>query len=155
MAEIIEDRVSFMVAKLLDEKGFDELCTAFYVETKKPSLKLELKECDKSAGFEKCCNTTLKEYNSEDEYNVSAPTLQMAMVWLMQRGIYISIEPIFSVFREDMFFVVKIYNVNENNDVSCSKAFMYKFEYIIVGISNVMQYALEQTKSVKLCSNYQ
>lgn len=151
--ELIEDRVDFFVAKLLDERGFDERCTAFYVQQ---SNKIVLQECNKSVCFESCCNSILKEYNSKDEYNVSAPTIQMAMVWLMQRGIYISIEPIFSAFiREPMFFVVKAYTVNENNDVSCSKSYMYKCEYITIGISDVIRYTLEQTKSLKICSNYQ
>ena len=94
MAEIIEDRVSFEVAKLLDEKGFDEWCTAFYVKQGKNVI---LQECDKSVCFEKCCNTTLKEYNSKNEYNVSAPTIQMAMKWLMvKHKIYFSILPVFN-----------------------------------------------------------
>ena len=63
MAEIIENRVSYEVAELLKQKGFDEWCTAFYV---KQGKNVVLQECDKSVCFEKCCNTTLDEYKVVD-----------------------------------------------------------------------------------------
>ena len=64
---ITEDYVSFETAKLLKDKGFDEICMGFYT----PEKELHL--------------TFLGETNSiwlDD--SISAPTLQMAMKWLRE-----------------------------------------------------------------------
>ena len=60
-----EDYVSFEIAKLLKEKGFDEACIGFYT----PQKELHF--------------TLLEETNSMwlDD-SISAPTLQMAMKWI-------------------------------------------------------------------------
>ena len=62
-----EDYVSFETAKLLKEKGFDEVCIGFYT----PQKELHF--------------TLLEETNSMwlDD-SISAPTLQMAMKWLRE-----------------------------------------------------------------------
>ena len=66
MATITEDYVSFEIAKLLKEKGFSELTTKTYPY------------------FED------KDY----KYDISCPTLQMAMKWLREvYNIFIVIEP--------------------------------------------------------------
>lgn len=66
MATITEEYVSFEVAKLLKEKGFDEPCVWSYDPN--------------SASFAKSYNEFK---NSElNEYEYSKPTLQMAMKWL-------------------------------------------------------------------------
>lgn len=111
MAEIIEKRVSFEVAKLLKEKGFDEYCTAFYV---KQGKNVFLQECNKSVCFEKCCNTTLDEYNSKNEYNVSAPTIQMAIEWLMlNHNMYFSLLPV-SVNDKLKTYKISVYRSIDN-----------------------------------------
>lgn len=111
MAEIIEKRVSFEVAELLKQKGFDEWCTAFYVKKGKNVI---LQECDNSVCFEECHNTTLEEYNSKNEYNVSAPTIQMAIEWLMlNHNMYFSFLPVF-VNDKLNSYKISVYRTTEN-----------------------------------------
>ena len=67
---ITEDYVSFEIAKLLKEKGFNGLCNAYY-------------DCFTTDNFHSGCEPT--DFNSIDNRIrkiVSAPTLQMAMKWL-------------------------------------------------------------------------
>ena len=77
---IIEDYVSFEVAKLLKEKGFHEPCIATY-------------------------NSTTKNFQVEEIYEdwtihwkgyISAPTHQMAMKWLRGKGIECVVIPIWN-----------------------------------------------------------
>ena len=68
---ITEDYVSFEIAKLLKEKGFDEYC-GYY---------------DKTGEY-----WDYKTFNHKGDEYISAPTLQMAMKWL--RKVHnLSIEP--------------------------------------------------------------
>ncbi len=69
---ITEDYCSFEVAKLLKEKGFDEACRAVYEEE---VLRI---------------NTLCDYYNSELSSYVCAPTHQMAMKWLREKGFHIN-----------------------------------------------------------------
>ena len=72
MAIISEDYVSFEIAKLLKEKGFNGLCNAYY-------------DCFTTNNFHNGCEPT--DFNSIDtriRKIVSAPTLQMAMKWLRE-----------------------------------------------------------------------
>lgn len=90
---ITEDYVSFEVAKLLKEKGFDEKCRALYTvwfdEVEGP------KE-DKA-----------ENWNIEPRY-FSAPTLQMAMKWLREvHKITIDI-----LFKGDRIY----YEIHQNNE---------------------------------------
>ena len=62
-----EDYVSFEVAKLLKEKGFDESCRAVYEEE---VLRI---------------NTLCDYHNSELSSYVSAPTHQMACAWIREK----------------------------------------------------------------------
>ena len=78
---IIEDYVSFEIAKLLKEKGFDETCRAFWKEW---NGEISLCGCNSSHTFEYCHNTMLENYNDSEETNITAPTLQMAMKWLRE-----------------------------------------------------------------------
>lgn len=68
---ITEDYVSFEVAKLLKEKGFDEVCVAAYncnEENHKIYFALDADYCN--SNFMDNC--------------ITAPTLQMAMKWLRE-----------------------------------------------------------------------
>ena len=76
---ITEDYVSFETAKLLKEKEFDETCRAFW---KVWDNRTTLCDCSPSHLFEYCHNSMLEQYNDDEELNISAPTLQMAMKWL-------------------------------------------------------------------------
>ena len=74
--EDIEDYVSFETAKLLKEKGFDKPCNNRYYET--------------HSGFDLGLDPGYTNSHWEDWYkdmgvrNYSAPTLQMAMKWLLE-----------------------------------------------------------------------
>ena len=71
---ITEDYVSFEIAKLLKEKGFDEYC-GYY---------------DKTGEY-----WDYKTFNHKGDEYISAPTLQMAMKWL--RKVHnLSIEPYYT-----------------------------------------------------------
>ena len=78
---ITEDYVSFETAKLLKEKGFDWECRAFWKEW---NGKITLCHCSSAHAFEFCYNSMLENYNDEEETNIAAPTLQMAMKWLRE-----------------------------------------------------------------------
>lgn len=62
MVTITEDYVSFEIAKLLKEKGFDEECSRWYVAN-------EPQEGVVEKGF------------GENQFYINAPTHQMAMKW--------------------------------------------------------------------------
>ena len=63
---ITEDYVSFEIAKLLKEKGFNERVRSYYI-----------------SDTEVACIATTCRFNSESIY-LSAPTLQMTMKWLRE-----------------------------------------------------------------------
>ena len=81
---ITEDYVSFEVAKLLKEKGFDEPCECFY--------DTENNDASIVNGWMDISNSELEE---REFVCYSAPTHQMAMKWLREvHKIYIVISPI-------------------------------------------------------------
>ena len=77
METITEDYVSFETAKLLKEKGFDKNLQYYY---------------DTDGILVRCCNG---EYFSNKKSNsFIAPTLQMAMKWLVQEyRFYVNVAP--------------------------------------------------------------
>lgn len=78
---ITEDYVSFETAKLLKEKGFNGLCTAYY-------------DCFTTDNFH--CGYEPTDFNSIDtkiRNIVAAPTIQMAVKWLREvHNLFIGIE---------------------------------------------------------------
>ena len=74
MATITEDYVSFEIAKLLKEKGFDEDCWCWYEEDG------YLRESNDDFGVQ----SNSWHVVDDDEFNCSAPTPQMAMKWLRE-----------------------------------------------------------------------
>ena len=78
---MVEDYVSFEVAKLLKEKGFDEKCISVYHDGE---LRL-VSSLGIFCGAGILAEQTLTYTNSECEWSpimISAPTLQMATKWL-------------------------------------------------------------------------
>ena len=73
---ITEDYVSFEIAKLLKEKGFDEPTYRAYCETNREHrLSYDVGRT----------NSQWDKFNKEDGiFNCGAPTLQMAMKWLRE-----------------------------------------------------------------------
>lgn len=77
MATITEDYVSFEIAKLLKEKGFDEPCYMAYVPTHKEYMMR---------------NDTGHSNSMHPADYYTAPTLQMTRKWLEKiHGIYLNI----------------------------------------------------------------
>ena len=81
---ITEDYVSFETAKLLKEKGFDWPCHATY-DTAVTGGKPKFSEYEVLSYFPYGMK------NTDDKYSmiISAPTPQMAMKWLREKGFHI------------------------------------------------------------------
>lgn len=78
---ITEDYVSFETAKLLKEKGFNEICEMFYCKPHEGYLR-NLKRNE-------WWNSNLRE-----DMTCTCPTLQMTMKWLREvHGLFIFISP--------------------------------------------------------------
>ena len=96
---IQEDYVSFEVAKLLKEKGFNEYCLKNYWSSDK-----ELHDWKWELSYKR---------NSDENCNTkdcAAPTLQMAMKWLREKGWHITIDCI-DVTETGLVFTIKIVNM--------------------------------------------
>ena len=74
MATIKEDYVSFEIAKLLKEKGFNERLLTFYITD----------EAKKEGCFQLMAFTDDKIDNNHSDFCYLAPTQQMAMKWLRE-----------------------------------------------------------------------
>ena len=71
-----EDYISFETAKLLMEKGFDAKCRAYYISDDEIALL-----------------SIARDFNNNGIF-LSAPTLQMVMKWLREKGWFICIIPL-------------------------------------------------------------
>lgn len=90
---ITEDYVSFETAKLLKEKGFDELCDKKYNGYKSIVPAGKMIELWQNSEF-------------DDDEECSAPTLQMTMKWLREaHNIHIDINTNWA-FKDDNFIVI-------------------------------------------------
>lgn len=90
---IQEAYVSFEIAKLLKEKGFDIPCNSLYRVISKddrlfPELKVE--------------NYT-SNWNNLKQFYYSAPTHQMALAWLRAQGVHIDIITSFDLNGKDHY----------------------------------------------------
>lgn len=129
---ITEDYVSFECAKLLKEKGFDELCECAYSENGQYLL-----SCYKGVVNRRIKNSEALNFS----YSVVAPTLQMAMKWLREKHLlHISIDMVNGGRWE-----------YEIDDISCPfdggvlpKCYCYKsFCSYEEGINEAIKYCLE------------
>lgn len=92
---ITEDYVSFETAKLLKEKGFNELCRYYYSSKGKMYRTYGLKD---------------RNYTGVNTY--SAPTLQMTMKWLREEhNIFIQIS---AILQDQPFQKVLVRNTKDN-----------------------------------------
>lgn len=104
---ITEDYVSFEIAKLLKEKGFDEPCECLY-DTENNDVSIV-------NGWMNISNSELEE---REFVCYSAPTLQMTMKWLREVHNYnIEIDTIGQKFRNTLFWRSVIYNLE--HDIEC------------------------------------
>lgn len=89
---ITEDYVSFETAKLLKEKGFNEICEMFY--------------CKPHEGYMR--NTKRNEWWNSDlreDMSCTCPTLQMAMKWLREeKKIGIEVNIIFDLDDDNKWY---------------------------------------------------
>ena len=101
MVTIEEDYVSFEIAKLLKEKGFNERLLTFYITD----------EAKKEGCFQLMAFTDDKIDNNHSDHCYLAPTLQMAMKWLREvHGVTIVIDTNDIWLGEDnRFYWCKIY----------------------------------------------
>ena len=99
---ITEDYVSFEIAKLLKEKGFDEPCECFY-DTEHNDISIV-------NGWMDTSNSQLDE---REFLCYSAPTLQMAMKWLREvHNILLVVDYEYECDTTPYYF--KIYHLGEN-----------------------------------------
>ena len=117
---IKEDHVSFEIAKLLKEKGFNEICRAAYTVSGK--------------------FITFHNYYSQCKDECIAPTHQMAMKWLREvHNIYIGIFPTHNIFSDSIDYEWQTYNASY--DVTGdSDAFFNIYED---AVEDVIKYCLE------------
>ena len=139
-----EDYVSFETAKLLKNKGFDEICRAFYKDW---NDEINLCDCNRCHCFDYCNNSILENYSDKDELNIAAPTLQMTMKWLREvHNLFIMIDICFDDDRERKpgyifhiwqtkppyellyYHIEKVYDSPEE---TCSAAIKYCLEKLI------------------------
>lgn len=108
---IQEDYVSFEIAKLLKEKGFDETCRAFW---KVWDNHTTICDCSPSHLFEYCHNSMLEQYNDDEELNIACPTLQMAMKWLREKhSQYVTVKAYNNVARLKTIYYAEVQNLSE------------------------------------------
>lgn len=120
MTTIKEDYVSFEVAKLLKEKGFDAA------------------NCQNSPHFAYNRDGRFSGPSWDTEYH--APTLQMAMKWLREKGIYMSIDTVISS-NANVYFNIDTYSKDsgwnhpvdfyDSYEEACEAAIKYCLENLI------------------------
>lgn len=126
---ITEDYVSFEVAKLLKEKGFDEKCYCCYRKKLVDNKIVDEEELFVSAHL-MLTNSKLEDKSYRDIVYCSAPTLQMAMKWLREKHkITIGI-----LFKEDRIY----YEIHQNNE-------------FVFGIDTPKSYAKVCDEATKCC----
>ena len=84
---IKERYVSFEIAKLLKEKGFNEECEYFYDEYDKNEYVI-------------CSNGSSAYNDDKNPTYYSMPTLYMTMEWLREKGVYMYVEPFITISSE-------------------------------------------------------
>ena len=125
MVTIIEDYVSFEIAKLLKEKGFNEGCSFIVNATSKGMMPVSWP-------------TTNSDIEDEKANLIALPTLQMAMKWLREvHHIFLSIQQ-----HLDMSYVWYAYvdgvakgcdreSHNNTYEQACESAIKYCLENLI------------------------
>lgn len=127
---ITEDYVSFEVAKLLKEKGFNEKLLTFYITDK----------TKKEGYFQIMAFTDDKIDNNHSDQCYLAPTLQMTRRWLMAvHNLFITFELDFSDGAYPMFDAV-VYNL-----ATCEKYPIINYDRYsyIKGTEAAIKYCLE------------
>lgn len=137
---ITEDYVSFEIAKLLKEKGFNETCRAEWLEyIDGPSKgKTYLTECGSGLQHDGCSNISLEKFNYDGQMYYTAPTHQMAMKWLREKEYAINIDCMDKCFTYK-YYIKHINNTDKHTDFkhyntyesACEAAIKYCLEHLI------------------------
>ena len=129
---ITEDYVSFEVAKLLKEKGFDEYCFTAYSKEVGDFITIgPIKNSD---------------ITKEDKHIVTAPTLQMAMKWLRKLYcVHFNLEP--ALYKGIVIYNVTIYKQAKNHKV----LFDGELEVIYYQESSNLTYEQACEEAIKYC----
>lgn len=118
---ISEEYVSFEVAKLLKEKGFDSGCLSYYKYFESPITLYK--------GMAKEWSDSFHNHNEDSGYDkCSRPTLQMAFEWVLKKyDLYILLNPFIGsdgkcyynlmLFKGDNFNEPVYNNVNKEEDL--------------------------------------
>lgn len=101
MAPIKEDYCSYEVAKLLKEKGFDIPVWTRYENDDESNEVIFGSEYN---------------WNNSPMGQISAPTHQMAMKWLREKGVQMSIDTIISSSDGDIYFNIDTYSEDSGWD---------------------------------------
>ena len=130
---IQEAYVSFEIAKLLKEKGFDENTLMVYMSYG------HLCKCNR---YDSIRNSNYNDI-TKNYFECTAPTLQMAMKWLREvHKIYIDSSPTFSEVEKTIHFIWQIFDSNyvvvgdceifyDKYETACEAAIKYCLENLI------------------------
>jgi len=133
-----EAYVSYEVAILLKEKGFDWFTFTYYAK--------DDEDTEPEFGRESLCSDN---WNGQpDEVNdlwCSAPTQQMALRWLKEeKGMYISVAPDFNEYGEypgDLYWLARVYDLIKGDYihstklcVSSQEAFETAIQYVLTNL---------------------
>jgi len=123
---ITEDYVGFETAKLLKEKGFDELCLSHY-------------EANDKQQYISGSGVKNSDFELEKGECISAPTLQMARKWLREKEIFVEVTYTlfssphkyqYSIFRTEPEFYTTG-NWHKSYEEACEAAIKYCLENLI------------------------
>lgn len=128
---ITEDYVSFEIAKLLKEKGFDEACHAFYDSGHRHILKFVQNSLWNNAGV--VANNGI----------CVAPTLQMTMKWLRE-AYGICIELLFHPNKEDWGWYFQILVIDNIKKCFCGYGPYKTYSSYEEACEAVIKYCLEK-----------
>lgn len=133
MSEIKEDYVSFEVAKLLKEKGFNELCSRYYNS-----------QFDEMRTVGDICMMNWNSISINDEfYYISIPTHQVAIKWLREKyNIYICIQPDFPSTKDYKMYWCWSANILHDNCISL-KGYQCYIETYEKATEEAIKYCLE------------
>lgn len=129
---ITEDYVSFEVAKLLKEKGFDEPTFTYYNNDG-----YLMNSCNFCGSYTLGCFNNVK----DEKVNCAAPTLQMALKWLREvHNIFIQID--YVVLTKDFFeYTYEIYDMCKGRVLECSH-FRDNYETYEEAVEEAIKYCL-------------
>lgn len=140
---IHDEIVTYEVAKLAKEKGFNEECRDFYCNDKRQK-RITRTSCNRQVTtFDYCSNSTLEDYDSPKEYfHIAAPTQSLLQRWLREeKGEIIELKHTDSTESWRLFwswriynnlgFVIRIGNTFDTYELALEDALKYALENLV------------------------